>query len=358
MKTLRKFISIAVVSGLISVGAATSAHADTLVLAATETVATATVDAVVTDLSDGGQLYTYDLPDGSVMSVPYPPADFNPLTASDEQLAQYDIEPKPTDPTGAQLWAQRLASYYRGESPSTTLEVPLPNSPSFATIYNSPWVGWEVGQPGVSASTYLAIHSNFTVPTVQGLCASTQFGIWIGLGGNSTATNDLVQQGLGWCWMQQSGPPTPGFHPFLEFANTQLAVAFCGQLNWTLGATHDIFQSLSYDSRAGKANFWMQDLAPGGATHNCALTKPSGWVFNGATAEWVIEDTQTTYPNFSDIVWTNAQVETSSDLMFHSIGTQAYYKRLPGPSGTSQCQTVSSVTSGDTFTIADGANLC
>jgi|GEM_PF-1521489 len=348
MKTLRKFISIAVVSALISVGAATSAHADTLVPAATETAATVTVDAVITDLLDGGQLYTYNLPDGGTMVVPYPDANFNPLTASDAELEELYFDPRPTSPKELSSWTSIMEHYDRGEAPNPQIILPESSGLTLSTAYNRLWSGWEVGQPATQASTYLAVQGTFKVPTVTATtsCTSDRFGIWLGLGGNSTVRNDLVQQGLIWCW-----GPQADFRPFLEFADTQYARDFCGYSSWTISSGHDVFQSLSYDTRAGVAKFWLSDLGQNGVTHNCAWPKISNWDFNGATAEWVIEALASSYPNYYKVVWTGAQAETSNDLLFHSIGSQPYIKVLNGTPGQTQCQAVSSVTAGDTFTI-------
>jgi hypothetical protein len=50
-----------------------------------------TVTAMVTAIPSGGELYTYDFPNGEVQTVPVPPESFQPLTASSQALATYDF---------------------------------------------------------------------------------------------------------------------------------------------------------------------------------------------------------------------------------------------------------------------------
>ncbi len=327
-----------------------AAHADETQTTASSSLAATevTITAVVTELPEGGQLYTYNFPDGGVMIVPYPAADFNPLTASDRELEELYFDPRPAALEELATWTSIMEHYERGEAPSTQIRVPDTSGPTLSTAYGRLWSGWEVGQPGAQAATYLAVKGTFKVPTILATssCTSDRFGIWLGLGGNSSASNDLVQQGLLWCWGTQ-----PNFRPFMEFANTESAQYFCGYSSWTISSGHEVFQSLSYDTRAGVANFWLSDLGPNGVTHNCVVPKPAGWNFNGAMAEWAIERAASTYPDYNNVVWSGAQVETSNDLMYHSIGSQPNIKLFNAASGQPACQTVSSVGTGDTFTI-------
>ena len=54
-------------------------------------VSAAPVTAVVSALPGGGSLYTYAFSDGQIDYVPVPPANFNPLSASAQVLAEYNF---------------------------------------------------------------------------------------------------------------------------------------------------------------------------------------------------------------------------------------------------------------------------
>lgn len=57
-------------------------------------------------LPDGGTDYVYDT-DGDGIGetrVPIPPADFDRLTATDQQIERYGLPPRPTDPESLARW--------------------------------------------------------------------------------------------------------------------------------------------------------------------------------------------------------------------------------------------------------------
>lgn len=69
------------------------------------------VYATIVDLGDGGLLYRYEEPDGSVLEVPVPGPDFDPLTASDGELARYFFPERPSDPGALAEWQEQMSQY-------------------------------------------------------------------------------------------------------------------------------------------------------------------------------------------------------------------------------------------------------
>jgi hypothetical protein len=356
MKTLRKFISITVVSGLISVGAATSAHADTLVPAATETAATVTVDAVITDLLDGGQLYTYDLLDGSVMTVPYPPADFDPLTASDEQLARYDVDPRPNSPIEISDWIKVHAAYVRPDRPQESIEVPSVMSQA-GTIYTSIWGGWMVGNMYMTVNTYVGVKGTFIVPSLSLACTGINASaVWVGLGGASGLPNELVQQGVTQCNFHIGSTYWDGWVPFYEYANTLDPKPLC-MVKTPIPVGHRVYQSLTFLTGVNIGYFYLDDLDDTKGPLSCHSTAPGGWQFNGATAEWIVEKPSLVLDNYNFVEWTGVQVQAYSDLNYYSIASQPHIKVQTGSSSL-LCQNTENVSNNSSFMTVWYASTC
>ncbi len=356
MKAIRKFISIAAASALISVGAATSALADDLPPVSTEANVTITISALVADFPDGGQLYTYDLPDGSVLSVPYPPEDFDPITATAQQLAQYDIEPRPIEAAALEAWNATYSDYDRPSEPSLRLRLPASGTLA-STQYDSSWGGWEVGTINQTASTYVAIKANFVVPQISTSCNfySTS-SIWIGLGGDTYNANDLLQQGLTRCNFYDSSGIFPGWLPFTEFAAKQYPLPLCGSTA-PVPVGHTVYQNMSYQRSTNTAYFYFDDQSVAGGALACHLTGPAGWSFNGATAEWIVEKSSSYFDDYGEVIWSNVTAETAADSIFHIISSQPHTKYQTGTAGA-LCQTTSNVTGNTNFTTTWVAPTC
>lgn len=68
-------------------------------------------------------MYTYD-DDGTQYRYYVPPPGLNPLTATDAQLDEYGLPPRPTDITAAAAWQTEMSNYHPGPSPPFLAEVP------------------------------------------------------------------------------------------------------------------------------------------------------------------------------------------------------------------------------------------
>ena len=68
------------------------------------------------DLADGGKIYTYSL-DGNLILEPVPPAGWDPLKASSDEIHQYGLPPRPSDPTALRDWSAKMSRLkFRGKS--------------------------------------------------------------------------------------------------------------------------------------------------------------------------------------------------------------------------------------------------
>ncbi|MEY4397658.1 MAG: hypothetical protein RLZ53_234 [Actinomycetota bacterium] len=278
------------------------------------------------NLPDGGIVSIFSLPDGSTMTVASNLSTDTLTNASAAQLKLYGIPPRPEDPDQFNDWLN-MYSHSNQEAPSDSLELPT-NSEPYTTIYSGNWGGYLAGTLNVVNTSYVAVKSNFVVPSVQVACtASANFGggAWVGLGGTNNGTSDLVQQGIGWC---NTNKTVNKWTPWTEFAPTQDPIPFCNYTTWAFSIGDVIYNNLSYQSSSDIAYFYMQNQTTGVA-HSCSRTAPSSWSFNGNTAECIMErPTSTLLVNYGTIRFTNCQVELGSNSTWYPIGQRSSVKQV------------------------------
>lgn len=314
---------------------------------------TVTVVPVVKKLGGGITETTYSLPDGSVITSTTPPVGFRPLTASDDELMQFNFPVRPTGGADLKAWTDAMSAFKSDEPSAEPLEVSLggdaggAGSTTYATLYSN-WAGYIAGTLNVQNHKYVAVKGNIVVPSNTGTCQlSNNLGIWIGLGGTSSNPENLVQQGIA------CGNPSVGsgsaYRPFTEFANTRPPVPFCGFSSWTVGAGDVIYQNMSFQSANNKAFFYLEDQTSGVA-HSCSATPPSSWTFDGNTAEWIAEAPTGTSINFHSVRFTNAHAELGSNSSWVTLGSQTVTKTIQGSSSSTYCIAPGSIGSNTAFT--------
>lgn len=297
-----------------------------------------TVSPTVSNRSDGGRQTTYRLPDGEQMVVTTPPAGFDPLAASNRALMEYGFPTRPTDSLALRDWTRVMQAFKSDEAPYGSLDFATdPTATKFSTIYSN-WGGYIDGTMNTQSNTYVAVKGEFTVPGVTGTtCSSAHnntIGAWIGLGGTSSATNDLVQQGLlcGDAAVVGDG----AWRPFEEFANTANPVAFCGYTSWTFPVGDVVYQNMSFQTSSNVANFFIQDITTGTA-HSCTVSPPSGWSYDLNTAEWIVEAPTGTAADFGSFAFIDANAELGSNSSWVTMGSQSNTKTIDGSSSTTYC---------------------
>lgn len=300
-----------------------------------------TIQPVVASLADGGLQTEYQVPGGSTLKVMTPPSGFNPLTASPATLSEYGFPQRPSDTVDLQDWTMAMTAFTSDSAPAGSLQVDTSANATKYSTYYSNWAGYSSGSPNSTSSTYVAVKSDLTIPSITGTCGSTNgIGAWIGLGGTNAyfggASNNLVQQGVE-CGNSGLGSGA-AFRPFSEFANTAAPVVFCGYSSWTFPAGHVIYQNMSYQASLNQANFYLEDITTGVA-HSCSSTAPSGWSFNGNVADWVTEAPSGTSVNFGSIPFSNASTELNSTGTWVTMGSQSTTKWIDGTSSSTYCIT-------------------
>jgi hypothetical protein len=116
--------------------------------------------------------YTFDS-DGTHITSIVPPAGWNPLTATDQELRTYGLRPRPTDAAGLAAWRAHYA-HYKGTV-----------TPSFCTgsrthaLTSTNWSGIIGTRNG-----YTQADSEWTEPSFVAVCPSqSSYSMWPGIGG-------------------------------------------------------------------------------------------------------------------------------------------------------------------------------
>jgi len=141
----------------------------------------------ITSLPGGGQRYDYEGPDGSVFSEYLPPAGFDPETATNAQLAEYALPPRPSDFDALLIWQQRMQDVHFYQPPGfITGTVPgIPNvmtPPPFSGSFSN----LDGGYAGTgAANTFTFVQAGYYEPTIGGSHCTTNTnaeGTWAGIG--------------------------------------------------------------------------------------------------------------------------------------------------------------------------------
>jgi hypothetical protein len=209
-----------------------------------------------------------------------PPEGFNPLTATDEDLAYYGFPPRPNDYTGDyESWAKAMAAsrerivpvleqtnIYHGPAQKT------PGSDAKA-LQSSVWSGYvKLGSAkSYGKSSYYYVYSEVTVPTAKqapGECTLDGGAAWVGIDGWNS--DDVPQDGIEFddiCngkigipsysvwfeWFPLPGetivnfPIAPGQEFFMEIWNTSSTVGHAYLEN----VTKKLYTTVAFDAPAG-----------------------------------------------------------------------------------------------------------
>ena len=169
------------------------------------------------DLADGGKVYTYSL-DGNLIPEPVPPAGWDPLKASSDEIHQYGLPPRPSDPAALHDWSAKMSRLkFRGKpfSMCTTRNV------SWSVWHNNlfPWAGGFTINYTTNVNTYYEATGAWYQTAFQSWCgnpSNSGYSTWAGLGGynDNNGQQRLIQAGT-----DVSHSSINGIYPFYELWN-------------------------------------------------------------------------------------------------------------------------------------------
>ena len=322
-----------------------------------QSLLTAMIYPVTIKLADGSLETSYTDPDGSSMEMLTPPPGFDPLAADEKTLAQYGFPLAPVDPGDYEAWYAAMKAYTWTAPSADPFEVSV-GRPSLMDAYGiQPWGGYVAGTFGVDSHTYVAVKADFHVPLNSGTCTdqtgnnSNGVGFWVGIGGfgGSYPNDNLVQQGIE-CGNHYVGTGS-AYRPFYEFANTNYPKPMCGQAGWTLTHGDVIYQNMSFQTSQNRGFFYTEDQNTGTA-FACNYGAPTGFHFNGNSAEWIGEAPGYYSIDFGSVTFTNARTELNSNSTWVTLGSQPYSLEIESDNSANQyheCISPGAISSGTSF---------
>lgn len=269
-------------------------------------------------LPGGGKAFVYNI-GGDVRTYKVPPAGFDALAATPEQLREYDLPARPAG--GAQLsdWTQMMGSVHYLAPPPALLMLPVEALPNqSANSSPSPnWSGYEA-----TGQTYNYVNGQWNeLQALSTPCSNNEVVTWVGMGGDH-GSQTLTQAGTGdnvsglgqhQAWSEVL-PKEPGIVPVYGL------YAHAGYR-----FTVDIQRGASpYNT------FYMYDSY----SNNSASFEDNQTAFDGSTAEFIVERPYNTVgkylyqlTNFSYVTWLYAGFQNNGTLPIgsypnHSITMQ------------------------------------
>jgi hypothetical protein len=296
-----------------------------------------------------------------VSAITQPPADFDPLTASDEALREWGYPPRPTAAAGSEalaLWTRAVTAhvkrvipqlkirpgvYHRPATGLRTVSVSADGKNTAATSGN--WSGVAL-VPGSGEQPFYLVEASWMVPTVKqapGTCSGgwDYSSEWVGLGGLSDAY--LFQSGSAANVYCDVGNNIPEYFPWIEWLPAAEAVLYENAKTETLYPFQPgdivLVEVWATDFKKGVSktgNLLYQDLTQGWSIALSGISASSlgGSEVTGQSAEWIVERTDVggslaTLPDYIADPWVATAAEDLAKLEY-----------LPGSPATASVYTI------------------
>jgi hypothetical protein len=265
------------------------------------------------DCRDCGQ------PDG--VAAPNPPANFNPLTASDDEIAFFGFPPRPDAnkaPDAYAFWKKLVTSPARriqpilratrikhGPAKNVSIAEPnLPPKPTGATSTN--WSGYVVqdnNNPFKAAKTY--IYGILEVPVARqafGTCNGTwdYSSPWVGIDG--WGSNDVLQSGIDADAYCSGGTTATNYDAWYEWYPAGVVILS----NFPV-APGDVIYVYVWPTSTTVGNYYILNVTQN-VSSSIQFNAPNGTTLVGNTLDWITEwFAGPMITNYLDIPWAEAR---------------------------------------------------
>jgi hypothetical protein len=134
--------------------------------------------------------------------LPVPPSNFNPLTASAQELQEYGYPSKPIDSVALKQWEDIMshAKYYKRAILTTST---VTRSGQQGQYNNANWAGWVINSQYNSYGPYTETSAFWQQPSYSGIGDPC---FWTGIGGFNNNSQDVIQAGADCRATLQHGP--------------------------------------------------------------------------------------------------------------------------------------------------------
>lgn len=324
----------------------------------------------VEEYPDGGKKYIYMI-EGVENNYYVPPAGFNPLTASDEELARYYFPPRP-DASEEESYAQwvDLMSNYKG-TPEPELVVTVKpadkqdnsilarNMRSYTTCYSDIWSGYESDLGKSSSLLYTQVQMDYVHPSVNSPGEYYLNSIWTGLGGKGV--DILVQAGTANDGVDPNSLPAnyAWFEYLCEEAGGSISMK---PVSLEISPGDKIHVYVSFQKANDLFSYHIANNTTGKSVSNTVNLSADKY-YDGTTAEWVVERTQYVFNNkrvprdlgdYGTVILTNCKATLNTSNTWLDLDSLSELHRVIMTSDKTPSGTVLSepgdLSSGDTCT--------
>ncbi|MGD0959798.1 MAG: G1 family glutamic endopeptidase [Methylomonas sp.] len=283
-----------------------------------------------------------------VVTPPLPPAGFNPLTASDQELEKFNLPPRP-DPVQAPneyaRWQKMVTIPQTQSAPvvqQTTIRHRLPQSYNYyerskldnsnVNVGSTNWSGYAGLVPnGTFASQNASITAQITVPTVTAATCNSNWEYssqWVGFDG--VTSSDVLQAGIeadAVC----SGTATSEYYGawFEWYPNYSYRLT-----NFSIAPGDTIDVQVWYTTTAPNGHAYFANYQTG-VSGSVAFYIPGGVKFEGNSVEWILEQPEV---NGSQAVLPDYVSDT-----FNSAGASSTASGSVSPGSCADCSSMDNI---------------
>jgi len=236
-------------------------------------------------LPGGGESINFII-DGVVNSYLVPPNNFNPKKATNEQLAEYGLPTRPSDPALLKDWEKEMKNFKHAVKP---LKAYVKKNTSNTTYSTYNWAGTidytgtkpDSSDANSSTGLFQCVTGCWTQPTVSCNSAAYAEATWVGIGGLNN-TGALLQCGTA------CGNAYNGYEAWYEYLNNSgggiSTTAFTVNAVPIKVAANDSIQAIV---SGGGVNAAFAITVNGSYT-SVTASNVSDYYYGG-TAEWIVE---------------------------------------------------------------------
>jgi len=260
---------------------------------------------------------------------PTPPAHFDPLTATDEELAYYGFPPRPDAATALGDYAnwemvvtlpvtrvapqQLVTSVKHGPMVPGSGAARLVN-PAAIPKTSTNWSGYAIADgTHIFRAANTTIFGSFVVPVAAatvGSCDGVQrySASWVGIDGFDS--DDVLQAGIEGDAICNSGVTTSNYYAWYEwYPNYSVAVASPAV------APGDLIYVYVWNRSLTQGDYYMVNVTQG-VSSSLTFHAPAGTKLDGDSAEWIVEapgvnGSISSLANYIGAPWYNASVAVS-----------------------------------------------
>ncbi len=245
----------------------------------------------VIDFEDGGKDYVYII-NGIENHCLVPPEGFNPLTASDKELARYCFQPRPTEKSELLEW-ENIVKHYK-TTPTPKLQCKASTShihscsdnnlststrSSITSITSDNWSGYISNLGPAPSNTYSQIQMNYTHPTMSSGNYNCYNSYWVGIGGFSS--NKLVQAGTA---TSNLGVNYAWYQYISDSDNSHMQII----TSLVINPNDAVHVYISFEKENDKFTYYIANNTTGKSASGYVILDADSY-YDGSSAEWIVE---------------------------------------------------------------------